>query len=41
MDPEVALGGDLGTPILVRHPESPAALAFQALARRVLEAAAF
>lgn len=35
IDPQVVLGGDEGSPILVRNPESPAGQAFLALAARV------
>ena len=35
IDPEVAVGGDEGTPIVRRKPDSPAALAFQEAARNV------
>ncbi len=35
IDPEIALGGDAGAPILSARPESPGALAFMELARTV------
>jgi ATP-binding protein involved in chromosome partitioning len=35
IDPEVVLGGDEGTPIVIRKPDSPAAKAFTELADRV------
>ncbi len=38
LDPRVALGGDEGMPVLIRDPESPAALAFQEVARKVAAA---
>jgi ATP-binding protein involved in chromosome partitioning len=38
IDPEVVVGGDDGTPILSRSPESPAGRAFLALASRVAAA---
>lgn len=37
IDPEVAIGGDSGRPILVAQPESAAARAFMSLAARVAE----
>lgn len=37
IDPEIRKGGDEGTPIIISHPESPAATAFMDLAERVLE----
>jgi ATP-binding protein involved in chromosome partitioning len=40
IDPEIVIGGDAGTPIVVSHPDSAAAGAFVALAaaiRRQLE----
>ena len=42
LDPEVVLGGDQGTPIVIRNPEAPAARAFMEVAQKivaVLEAA--
>ncbi len=36
LDPEVVAGGDAGDPIVVTHPENPAAKAVQALAAEVL-----
>ncbi len=38
IDPQVAVGGDEGSPILARSPEAPAARAFLSLAERVVEA---
>lgn len=38
LDPEVALGGDEGSPILARRPDSPAGKAYAALAARVASA---
>jgi ATP-binding protein involved in chromosome partitioning len=35
IDPQVVLGGDEGSPVLIRNPESPAGQAFLALAARV------
>jgi ATP-binding protein involved in chromosome partitioning len=35
MDPQVRVGGDAGTPIVVSHPASPAAQALAALAREI------
>ncbi len=37
IDPAVAVAGDEGLPIVARDPSSPGAVAFQAVARRVLE----
>jgi ATP-binding protein involved in chromosome partitioning len=37
LDPRVVVGGDSGEPIVVLEPTSPAALAFQELARRVVD----
>ncbi len=37
LDPEVVAGGDAGMPVTRAHPENPAALAFRAAARRVVE----
>ena len=38
IDPEIRKGGDEGNPIILSHPESPAALAFMDIAKKVLEA---
>lgn len=38
IDPEVAEGGDSGTPIVAKNPQSPAAQAFQGLARSLVAA---
>lgn len=38
IDPEIRKGGDEGNPIILSHPESPAALAFVDIAKKVLEA---
>ncbi|MCC7359710.1 MAG: Mrp/NBP35 family ATP-binding protein [Anaerolineales bacterium] len=35
MDPQVRIGGDAGTPVVISHPDSPAAQAFVAVARDV------
>jgi len=37
IDPKVVVGGDTGEPIVVLDPESPAAMAFEELARRVVK----
>lgn len=37
IDPEIRKGGDEGTPIIISHPESPAAKAFMDVAERVLQ----
>lgn len=37
LDPETRVGGDEGTPIVVRRPDSPQAAAFRDLARAVIE----
>ena len=37
IDPKVVVGGDSGEPIVVAHPDSPAAQAFQALAQHVVK----
>jgi ATP-binding protein involved in chromosome partitioning len=37
IDPEIRKGGDEGSPIVISHPESPAAKAFMDIADRVLE----
>jgi ATP-binding protein involved in chromosome partitioning len=37
IDPKVVVGGDTGEPIVVSDPQSPAALAFQSLARQIVE----
>jgi len=37
LDPETRAGGDEGSPITIRHPESPQATAFRALAEAVRE----
>ena len=39
LDPETRVGGDEGTPIVVRRPDSPQAAAFRDLARVVIERA--
>ncbi|MBI4613975.1 MAG: Mrp/NBP35 family ATP-binding protein [Planctomycetes bacterium] len=36
IDPEIVVGGDQGEPIVIRHPDSPAARAFHAVAERTL-----
>ncbi|MBK8230303.1 MAG: Mrp/NBP35 family ATP-binding protein [Candidatus Eisenbacteria bacterium] len=36
LDPEVVLGGDQGTPIVVRDPDAPASRAFRELAQKVV-----
>ena len=37
IDPKVVVGGDTGEPIVASDPTSPAAMAFQELARQVVE----
>lgn len=37
LDPEISRGGDLGTPLLVARPDTPAAASLRAIAQRVVE----
>ena len=37
IDPEIRIGGDKGTPIVLSKPDSPAAISFNSIARNILE----
>src|SRR6202023_1555605 len=37
IDPKVVVGGDTGEPIVVAHPDSPAAQAFRAIAAKIVQ----